>query len=153
MNRRIRFSVLALITIAGFSVSPTSLFAQFRDWNTMDGFWSDSSNWNPNQTPGIAEIARIGILPGAHSANLDLDMHTAISGLQIYNGMALRTNGYTLTTVFDTLVTGYNDRSSELRIQSSIFNTRNLTNEAYVNLLSGIANVSGLLENADTPFC
>ncbi len=149
MNRLVRCSILALLAIAGSAVPSTQLFAQFRDWNTTDGSWSDSSNWNPNLAPGITEIGRIGNLPSAHSANVDLDIHTAISGLQIYDGMAVRTNGYSLTTAFDTLVTGYNERSSELRIESSNFHTRNLTNQAYVTLLSGNAHVSGLLENAD----
>lgn len=141
--------VLPLAIFFGLVMTPDHSFAQFRDWNTGTGDWSVSANWNPNLVPGVTEIARIGLLPAVHSEDVHLDVHTVIGGLQIYDGMSLHTNGGTLTTVFDTLVTGNNERSSELRVISSSFNTRNLTNEAQVTLLAGSANVSGVMNNAE----
>ena len=147
MNRRTVCIVCLALCLPGLGiVGAPDAQAQFRDWNTGSGNWSDASNWNPNLLPGITEIARIGILPAATDAVVTLDQDTVVGGLQISNGMRLRTNGHNMQTVFDTYITGGNTHFSTLRIEDSIFGTRDLISSGSVNLSSGTLNVSRLLE-------
>ena len=143
-----KFSLLIFVFLVQLAVTPGYAIAQFRDWNTRAGSWADATNWNPNLVPGFGEIARIGNLPAAFDADVELNVNAGVSGLQIYQGMRLLTDGHNLQTTFDTLITGSGSRGSSLTVQNSIFGTRDLINETRLRLTSGQVNVSRLLENA-----
>ncbi len=142
--------ILIFIKLAMFFLSwniiAHSSQAQFRDWNTRWGDWSDPANWTPALLPGPTNIARIGNLPEAHTADLALDNNANILGLQIYNGMRLQTNGHPMVVIGDTLITGSSTRGSALQVQNNTFTTRDILNQRRLRIDSGVINVVRLLE-------
>ena len=67
------FRVALCVLIAFSSIGVCPAVAQFRDWNAQHGTWSDPTKWNPALVPGLTEIARIGNLPQANGADVELD--------------------------------------------------------------------------------
>lgn len=90
MKRYFNWFVFSIAAMASIPADKSN--AQIRDWNTSGGQWSDIANWSPNQVPGITEIARIGFLPQAEDADVQLDIDTF--------------GGYTLGDEHDFLIVG-----------------------------------------------
>lgn len=142
----------AVFLLFGFS----SLYvdAQVRDWNSNSGSWTDASNWSPNAVPGFNDIARLGLLPVADEANVDLTADVFVGGLQLSGGVFLETNGNDVQTVLDTEVAGASSSgsSTRLEIEASSFSTRDLNNSAQTRIVGGSLNVSRALNNTGTLF-
>lgn len=128
-------------------------YAQYRDWTTGDGTRSDASKWSPNVVPGVTEIARIGNRPSSQRDEVQLDVNTAVTGLQLFDGARLETNGHGFLAIQDTLINDVNNDFTELLIENLSFSTRDLLiQDGNVRLESGVLNVSRLLDNEGNVF-
>lgn len=160
--RRAAGPLLAIAPIA--LASPAH--AQFRDWASGSGEWTDPFRWSPFGPPAEVETARLGFSPLASNAFVDLNTSDTIAGLQINDGMVLDTNGFRLVVNGDTVVSDRNEPpgpvvwTSRLRVANGIaltdFRTHNLviTNGARVESSgSPIMQINGTLStNTDTAF-
>lgn len=148
-------ALVAAIALPGLSAGAADISW---DGNGDGTSWNDPVNWLGNVMPTSADTARIGNLAGIENDWLGLNQNDTLGGLEITDGMRLDTNGYTLTVLGNTLVSGENGPINNVVYPSTLvidrgagsddFDTDNLTvtNEGSVRLINGgILEVDNLL--------
>ncbi|QDT67285.1 hypothetical protein MalM25_01820 [Planctomycetes bacterium MalM25] len=118
-----RFSRYAPILALGVLVTLAPAALADRSWVGPNlGVWSDAGNWSPGGVPGAADIARIGNLPGVDGDWVYLDQDDVVAGLRVTDTMHFRSEGYKLTVLGETLVSGQEgedelEKHSRMRIE------------------------------------
>ena len=68
-------------------------YAAERSWNTGNGVWGSASNWSPVGFIGFGDSARVGNLPVAVGAQVNMDVNVTCLGLTVEGQSHVNTNG------------------------------------------------------------
>ncbi len=133
--------------------SAASIRADNHSWNTAGGDWGQPGNWLPAALPISSDTVTIGDSAPAINAFVKLDQNDTVSGVTITDGMILDTDGFRLTVLGDTTVSGRNEDDnnviwpSRIQVDSAAgldaYDTDNLTvtDEAEISLRGGILEI------------
>lgn len=72
-------------------------------WDAGNGLWNSAGNWSPAGPPDLADVARIGDLPGVSNNRVFLNQNDAVDSLLLADGMTFSNQDHTFNVIGDTI--------------------------------------------------
>lgn len=90
----VKWSIAFVLTCVGSAMVASSASAEIK--TLINGGanvpWTDGASWSPAGAPGLADVARLGVLPATHNSNVLVENNQAVGALEVLNGASLYVN-------------------------------------------------------------